>query len=137
MKKNEFHFTIIGRQTWEEIIELIKDFNEKKRSEILQKIEELWKNTQWNIELKNEFYYIKKDYKDPETPDIRESIIQIAEIDKITELYQKLNLLLNTQFETPLPHVTLYTNSTRAEKKLYWIGIYSKKQFNKLETKKI
>ena len=48
-----------------------------------------------------------------------------------------VNQLLEKQFETPLPHITLYTTSTREDKKLRGIGIYSKKQFEELCPKRI
>ena len=137
LRKNEFHFTIIRRQTGEEILEKIQKWDEKQTQKILQKIKKLGENIEWKVELKNEYYYVKKDYKNLETPDILESIIQIAEIKWIEAFYKQLNILLDTQFEIPLPHVTLYTNSIRKEKERYGIGIYSLKQFEKLSPKKI
>lgn len=142
--KEEFHFTIIGSDTGEEILELAENLDEQARTELTNKIRELNESTTWEVALKNDFYYIQKEYNDPDPnnpevtiPEKRQSIIQMAKINGLEEFYKKLNSLLGKQFATPLPHITLYTTSTREDKKLRGIGIYSEGQFQELGPKKI
>jgi hypothetical protein len=61
----------------------------------------------------------------------------MAIIEGLEDFYKKLNAILDTNFLTPLPHITLYTNSTRKEKKLRGIGIYSKEKFEELQPQKV
>jgi len=110
----------------------------------LRKIKELCESIDWKIILKNEYYSVEKIYNNPDPadpsktiPEKRESIIQMAEMEKLNEFYEKLNSLLGTNFETPMPHVTLYTTSSLEENKSKGIGIYSKSQFEELAHEKI
>jgi hypothetical protein len=64
-------------------------------------------------------------------------MIQLVAIAKLSLFYENLNILFNAKFETPLPHITLFSNSTKAEKKMRGIGIYSKKHFKTLESSRI
>jgi len=142
-EKETFHFTIIGMDTGAEIL-AATEWSAKKE-EILDKVFELCNSFERKVQLKDDFYYIEKKYNDPDPnhPDTmlpeetRRSIVQTAEIEGLDDFYKQLNILLGKKFETPDPHVTLYTTSTREDKKLRWIGIYSKKQFNDLNPKKI
>ncbi|MDP4039899.1 MAG: hypothetical protein Q8P57_04965 [Candidatus Pacearchaeota archaeon] len=144
-KKDEFHITIIGSDTGEEILKSLELLAEDEKDKILDQICELFELFEWNVTLKQEFYFLEKSYDNSsdstnlqkEKPEKRKSIIQIAEIDKIDKFYEKLNRLLGKQFETPFPHVTLYTTSTLEEKKLRGVGIYSKNQFEELNPEKI
>ena len=144
LEKNEFHLTVIGYDTGDEILSAISDLSEKEKEEKINEISKLSESIEWEAVLKNDFYYICKDYNypDEDDPEVeisekRESIVQIAEINGMDEFYQKLNLLLDKQFKVPLSHITLYTNSDREDRKLTGIGIYSEEQFEELDPKKI
>ena len=142
--KEEFHFTVIGSNTGEDILKSLENLEEKDKIELLTKINQLNESMNWQVNFKNEFYHVQKEYNDPDLdypekiiPEKLKSIIQMAKIDGLDEFYQKLNLLLGRQYETPMPHITLHTTSTREDKKLRGIGIYSENQFEELGPKKI
>jgi hypothetical protein len=118
--KNEFHITIIGKQTGEALIQKNSDFTLIKNC--AEKID-------WYFVLKNEFYFIKKVYPDSE---IRSTIIQLIDIPSLSVFYQQLNVLTGENFPMPFPHITLFTNSTREENTLRGIGVYSQEDFEKL-----
>lgn len=97
VEKDEFHLTIIGSGTAKQIIENV-DLSGK--GEILSKIRELANSFKWKISFKPEFYYIKKEYNDPNPdspdeaiPETRESIIQMADIENLDEFYKQLKRL--------------------------------------------
>ena len=144
--KSEFHITIIGSDTGNQILNSIGILGEEKLKKQLKKIDKLFKSHTWKVSLGKEFFYLKQKYERLDLQDflssslefeIRESVVQLAEINHLEDFYLKLNHLLDTNFETPLPHVTLFTNSTMAEKKLRGIGIYSRKQFEELYPEKL
>lgn len=144
-RKNEFHLTVIGRDTGEKILKLLELLGEDEKIRILNQIQKTYELFEWKFTLKQEFYYLEKIYDDvidledlgTIKPEKRKSIIQVAEIEDLSRFYKKLNLLLDTKFKIPFPHVTLYTTSTLEEKRLRGIGIYSKSQFEELKPKKI
>ncbi|HBY74715.1 TPA: hypothetical protein DEG21_02315 [Patescibacteria group bacterium] len=119
LEKKEFHFTIIGSKTGEEILKSLENLSKIKRNEILDKIRKTSELINWIVNPENNFYYLENSYNNPNTIfEKRKSIIQVVTIDKINEFYEKLNSLLKKQFEVPFPHITLFTNSTREETKL-------------------
>ncbi len=142
--KSEFHLTIIGSNTWEKIKKSISLLEKSEREKILNKIYVLSESIKWNITLQNNFFYIEKEYaeEDPNNQgsliyEKRKSIIQMAEINGLKNFYRQLNVLLWEWFDEPLPHITLYTTSTRENKRLRGIGIYSQKQLEELSPQKI
>lgn len=130
-EKEEFHVTIIGRATGESIIQYLELLSPEERNMKQSQIQELCTSYNPHIEMKPEFYSIQKDYSTLKDPiiDIRESIIQIASMDGLDAFYEKLFKIISLKFSTLFPHVTLYTTSTRADKKLRGIGIYSEADF--------
>ena len=142
--KSEFHLTIVGTNTGKKIRKDIDLLDRVKRENILNKIYTLAESIKWNISLQNKFFYIEKEYAEEDLNDEgsliyekRKSIIQMAEINGLKFFYRQLNVLLWEWFDEPLPHITLYTTSTREDKKLRGIGIYSQKQFEELHPQKI
>lgn len=134
LKKQEFHATIIWTKTWEKINEILNNLDNSQKKQILEKIVNLfWKYT-WDLNFKNEYYYIEKDVDENEK---RKSVIQIIDLPDIDKFYFELNSILKTNFEIPFNHLTIYTNSTLEKNKLRWIWIYSKKQFFEFNPKKI
>jgi hypothetical protein len=87
--------------------------------------------------MRDEFYLLKQDYNDDNIPETRTTIVELADIPDVDDFYRELNTLLNTKFEASLPHVTLYSASTRTDKMLRGIGVYSKKELEKMGAKKI
>jgi hypothetical protein len=139
LPKEEFHFTIIGSDTGEAILNQLANSSEAEKNKTLEQINKLLQSFDWKTTFTNDFYYLQKIYNEPEFPgeEKRRSIIQLAKIEQLEEFYIQLNLLLGTNFSTPLPHVTIYTHSNRQDKKLRGIGIYSQKDFDDLKPKKI
>ncbi|MFN0212876.1 MAG: hypothetical protein ACKVT2_01365 [Saprospiraceae bacterium] len=138
-EKEEFHITIIGTETGEEILQQLDGLQEEAKMLGLGKLQFLCTAFQWKVKLLNEYYYIKKFYSEnKELESItnklekRETIIQMARIENFTTFFKNLNQLFDTKFETSIPHVTLFANSNIEAKRLRGIGIYSKKQFLKL-----
>lgn len=144
IKKEEFHLTIIGTDTGKKIQKAIEELDETDKKKIIDQIQQLHETFDWTVRLQNEFYYIEKTYDSPHNEnsnslghETRKSIIQMAEIKEIDLFYQQLNDIMKTDFHIPLPHITLYTTSTKEEKISRGIGIYSKEQFEKLNPQKI
>lgn len=133
-EKDEFHLTIIGSNTWKEIIKILESLDENEKNERIKMINDFLESYNWRVVLEPVFYYIKKEYNNLGSIDheIRQSIIQIAQIYDLEKFYQQLSIFLNKNFKIPLSHVTLYTTSTRVDKILRGIWIYSKEQFNDL-----
>ena len=138
-KKEDFHLTVIGTNTAKKIRESIKNLSLEEKEKKMKEIHALIKLMKWKANMKNDFFYIQKDYKEPESDEIekRETIIQMADLDKLEEFYKKLDALVGQKFEIPIPHVTLYSNSSVEENKLRGIGVYSKKQFHDLKPERI
>lgn len=139
LPKEEFHFTLIGSDTGEAILVQLANLSETEKNNTLEQIDKLLKSFDWKTTFTDDFYYLQKIYNEPEFAgdEIRRSIIQLAKIEQLEEFYNKLNKLLGTNFSTPLPHVTIYTNSNREDKKHRGIGLYSQKDFEALNPEKI
>lgn len=143
-EKDEFHITIIGSNTGEIILKHIAELAEPEKSKLIEQLRELSESFNWQAFLVDEFYYLRKYYdKSRNTTssslkiEVRESIIQVVKIPGLSIFYKQLNALVNQKFDTPFPHLTLYTTSNHEDKKLRGIGIYSKKDFRSLMKKKI
>lgn len=144
LAKEEFHFTVMGKEIGEKILKSLENLDEAKRNGVLNQIQELVRSIDWKVVLDDDFYYITKDYNEPDCanpqltiPETRQSIVQMARIEQLADFYQRLNDLLDENFAIPLPHLTLFTTSTREDKKLRGIGIYSQNQFEGLKPKKV
>src|SRR3989344_5838389 len=144
LEKDEIHLTVIGSDTAEAIMASLKQLSPDKQAETLSKIKALADGINWKFNLDPEFYYIKKEYNDPDPnnpaqtiPETRESIVQTVKTENLAEFYGQLKKITGLEFETPLPHVTLFTTSTREDKKKRGIGIYSQKDFVALNPEKL
>jgi len=124
--KEEFHSTIIGRQVSNIITARVEALPHLEQLEIRASVKNLAKKFHWNYSLQQNFFYISNEYGRNEK---RQSIVQMIDFPDIVEFYVELNDLLNTKFATPLPHVTLYTTSTREDNKLRGIAIDSVEHF--------
>ena len=133
-QKNEFHSTIIGRETGDLIVSMLNNLSTEERSAIISKIEKLSNEFTWTYTPKEEYLFILKVYGPDDT---RKSIIQIINLPDLQPFYTKLNELLGTCFAIPFPHITLFTTSTREDKKLRGIGIYSEEDLISLNPIKI
>lgn len=138
-EKEEFHLTVIGRRTGEEISELLKSLDPEEHDARLARFQELCISYHPEITWGREYYFIKKDFTAPghTVRDIRESVIELVEIGGLDEFYRELFEIIPIPFDTPFPHVTLYTASTRADKNLRGIGIYSEKEFREMDPERI
>lgn len=133
LPKNDFHITIIGSRTSEQIQEYLNQLNIASKKVFIMLLKKLVHRYPFKVMLENDIFYINKSYKDEE----RFSFIQIVKVDQLENFYRELNQLLWLEFPIPFPHLTLFTNSSNPEKKLMWIWIYSKDEFKKLEPIKI
>jgi hypothetical protein len=138
LPKKEFHFTLIGSDTGEAIMEQLENYEPEDKRKLFDKIRKLCESIVWKAVLTDDFYYLSKIYHEPDLPEEkRQSIIQLARIKHLKEFYKDLNDILGTNFATPMPHVTLFTNSTRGDKRLRGIGIYSQNDFEDLKPERI
>ena len=103
----------------------MKDINTNDQKKLFEKIQTLCKNYTWKYNLLEVYVLIKKEYNDPDPanpeitiPEIRQSLIQMIQVPDLEKFYKKLNLLLDTNFDLPVAHLTLFTTSTRADKLL-------------------
>jgi hypothetical protein len=144
VEKDKMHFTIIGSDTGEAILNKIKEMPVEEGQRLLQQIQKLAQEFSWDLLSQQDFFYLKKDYNDPDPsdpsktiPETRESIIQMLWLKDLQPFYEKLSVLTGIDFKLPLPHVTLFTNSTRPDKKQRGIGIYSQSQFEELNPERV
>lgn len=136
--KEEFHITLIGRETGESILHHAADLPPEERELLLTKIERIIQNLSWTYTFLPEYYSILKEHtENSQVTEVRKSIIQTIRLPNLQIFYDTLNELLGTNFATPLPHVTLFTTSTNQEMRLRGIGIYSAEQFNTLNPERI
>jgi hypothetical protein len=131
---NDFHITVIGRAIGDDIASRLDAQSTETKAELTENIDSLIKEFEWSYETIDEYYLITKQYEEGEE---RRSIIQTVVIPELESFYTKLNQLLATTFLTPFPHITLYTTSTKSDKKLLGIGVDSQEQFSLLNPKKI
>src|SRR3989344_6046076 len=132
LKKEEFHITVIGTDTGEAILKRLEGLDAEEKESKLREIENLARQTKWAFCLKFDYRFISKTYppKDGYQEETRESIIQSAKLPNVRSFYGGLNKILGTDFPVPPPHITLFTNSTREDKRLRGIGIYSKEDLS-------
>lgn len=124
-EKEELHITIIGRETGEAIK---NKFENTQEYEVLRgKIKKLIEEESWDFSISKTAYLLTKIYEDGEK---RSSIIQMIELPGLKDFYRKLKRFLDLGIT--LPHVTLFTASSKKENMLRGIGIYSEKQFKGL-----
>lgn len=133
--KSEFHFTLIGTDTSEKILQICK-YNQNLLAEKIKELYDITVNLNWEAELEDKYYFLKKSY--PEYPDLkgnpekRETIVQLAKLNNIGTFYKKLNLKCNSNFPIPFSHLTLFSTSSIPEKIERGIGVYSLEDFKSL-----
>ena len=132
--KNEFHCTIIGRETGEHIRTVLAVLSKEEQKNKILEIKNLCEKYSWKCTFLQEYYVVSKEYTQE---DKRESIVQMVELFDIKNFYFDLNSALGTDFKVPLPHITLDTKSSQEDKNLRGVGIYSEEQFHSLNPVKI
>ena len=138
-QKPQCHITILGTAIGEAIKEKLRTKSPDEHEVVFDRIETLSRETDWSFSPKAEYYTVSKTYPESETgeSDERKSIIQLVNMSGAASFYTKLNELLGTSFDAPFPHITLFTTSTREDKKLRGIGIISEEDFRTLSPKRI
>ncbi len=105
--KDEYHVTIIGLH----LAQIIKNANKDNL------VKSLIENTDWTIEVLNQYVELAKD---DDAGIHRQSIICIVEVPQMSDFFQELEGIIGTKIKIPPAHVTLYTkNYDRG------IGLYS------------
>jgi DNA polymerase/3'-5' exonuclease PolX len=97
-EKHEYHITVIGKATTEVISQI-------GRQGVVAGLVEAFS---WNATLLDE--YIELEKLDEEGVQ-RYSIVQMAELKELDDFYQRLQLITDTEFKVPPPHVTLFTKN--------------------------
>lgn len=139
LRKDEFHITIIGRETGERIKRKLLELPLDQQESLLLEIEKRLRTVDWDFALCDEFYTISKTYHGTAQhgEETRKTLIQAADVPRLEQFYTDLNVLLGTDFKTPYPHITLYSMSTRSDRVFRGIGIYSRDEFNALDPQEI
>lgn len=145
LPKNEFHVTMLGGKASQKILEKLEKLPVVDRIELRQKIENLVKSFVWEITPSGQFYYLRKEYNDPDPidssktiPETRETVIQLVEVPQLLAFRIAIKELLDMKEEIEvLPHVTIFSNSTREDKKQRGIGIYSRQDLILSSAKKL
>ena len=137
-KQDKRHITILGGSTKELLEDSLNKLSSEERKKVLEKIKNIFENLKWEFKPK-EIYRIKKTgYIDnPNISENRESYINLVEMPDMEVFYQKLNLLLKTNFPVQVPHITLFTKGERENPKWYGIPIPSTEEFNSMNPEKI
>lgn len=127
-EKDFFHLTVIGSRTADDLIKFLE-----KDLTLVSKINHLLEINHWKVRINSDKYYIEKVYeRDLEEPETRQSIIQLVKIEGGENFYSEIEKLIGKKYKLPLPHITLFTNSSNPSKKLRGIGIYSEEEFRNL-----
>lgn len=122
IKKDEFHITLVGNQTGEEIKSIADDIDKNKLLTIA-------KDINWDFKLLDNYYYMQKEYENH----IRNSIIQPIELEGLNYFYQLIEKYYDKKFDVPYPHITYFAKGDKNQ----GIGIYSEKDFFKYKKNKI
>lgn len=133
-QKHEFHVTIIGNNTGQE---LLRSFQKIKLSDKCVKLIEIGEFAalfDWEMTFKPEAYLIQKQYPNKE---LRTSLIQVVECPDIVPFYEELSEISGIKFELPYLHATLFTTSTDKRNKNVGIGIYSMEDFYSLNPQRL
>jgi 2'-5' RNA ligase len=123
LKRDEIHITLIGFPTGRMI-------PESKFGEIKKMAGEI----EWNFKSKVEFMFLSKKYPSSE---VRCSIVEMVELTGLEEFYEKFNQLLGINISVPIPHITLYTNSSFDENKMQGIGFTTKEDLERMKVRRI
>ena len=145
LPKNEYHVTLLGGKASSFISEKIKKLPNADETVFRERVERLMREFSWNFEYTNTYYYLRREYNDPDPvdvnktiPEIRETIIQLVDVPDLRVLHQSLEELCGMENEIEaLPHITIFSNSTREDKKQRGIGIYSEEDLNISNAQKI
>jgi len=134
-EKEEFHITVIGFKNGGEIKNLLETISQNKKEYIIYEIKEIMNSIDWSFDIKSEIYHISKaytfvDYKNNNVKKIenRKSYVQMLSMSGIKIFYEKLNYLLDTNFEAPPAHITLFTGGDSN----MGIGINTEEEFEKM-----
>lgn len=132
------HATIIGG-TGKDIKELIEKYPTTEQEKIMGEIRKLLRSFDWKFQAK-EIYHIEKKGTFTGGGDLieeRESYIRAIDMPDMEKFYNELNKMLNANFPTQFPHITLFTRGERENPVWHGIGIGSKEKFLTLNPKQI
>lgn len=132
-KKEEFHITVFGFGAGQRILKKL-DTEPTNKEDLLNKIQVLAENTNWGIDLTNQFYHLKKTYKNKDgAEEYRESYITMMKTNSISLFVKEVSAIINTHLDTPPPHTTLYSKSSIEDNMLAGIGVGSEEDLKKLK----
>jgi len=132
-RKEEFHITVFGFGAGQRILKKL-DVEPGSKEVFLNKIQELSEGTNWEIDLTNQFYHIKKTYKNKNgVEEHRESYITMVKMGNISNFVKEVSNLINTHIDVPPPHTTLFSKSSIEENMLAGIGVGSEEDLKKLK----
>lgn len=135
--KKEFHITLITFPRGREIKAHLQNNNIDMNQAFLA-IKKLLDVQQFSINPTNEYYHLKKEFKQSEELiDYRESIINIVTIPELKDFWKKLQDVIGMDIPEPFMHVTLATRGTGSPQVWDGIAVKDKADFDQLEKEKL
>ena len=116
-EKPEFHLSVIAFNSGAKIKKL------ENAQKLKGEIKRMFEGRSWSYRLTPAYFLIEKSYPSPEHT--RQSIVQKVELDDLEGFYRELNGITRLDFETPAPHLTLFTGATDANFEDEGIGLFS------------
>lgn len=131
--KADYHLTVIGsRDVVQSLRQRLAPMTPEMQKDLRTKLDQLIELL-GHVRLKDgRYYHLVKHYDYGETPEMRETIIQEADIEGIDDFYAGFLQVAGIELGTPFPHVTLYTKGT-SEEHTKGIGVPSVEAFEAME----
>lgn len=127
--KSEFHLTIISFQNGKKLVQAGVDF---------QKVVELAESFTWDVAFLPEYFILERTIGEfvlhgkVQTPKhTRRSIVQSLQVSDMGNFFEKLSEMTGIHFETPIPHVTLFSWSDYEPEIMSGLSLNSQADFNK------
>ena len=119
VRKDKFHITVIGRRIGLEIKNILDDADAPEIKGLIDQMD-------WGFEFLPERFHIRKKYTgDEREEETRESIIQMVCLPALEAFYQELNVIFQTDFIPPPPHITLFVKGDNPKTSKMGVGLYS------------
>ena len=128
--KKDFHFTLISFA----LAKTLREIHET----LFPHIEKLAKSFDWNFDLRNKYYLLKKHFLYHSHPsEDRESIIVVIYPHHLEAFWKSMNEMFGENLPIPFPHITLATKSSDPANQETGIGIKTFADFDLIEKEDI
>ncbi len=131
IEKEELHITLIGFKTGKALLDIRNLLAPEMQGKFDTFLKDLLEKIDWNFKEKGEYHHMVKKFPNGDT------CIEFVLMPEIEFLYRSINEITGQTFETPPPHITLFTKGTDPIKSKMGIGIYSQADFESYNPQKI